>query len=50
MDFDYSPKVKDLQAHVGDFMDRHVFPSERRYQEELRENGRWQTPAVLEEL
>jgi len=50
MDFDYSAKVRDLQARVQDFMDRHVYPSEQRYQQEIRTDGRWQTPAVLEEL
>jgi acyl-CoA dehydrogenase len=50
MDFEHSPKVKDLQARVQDFMDRHVHPSEQRYQDELRSNGQWHTPPVLEEL
>ena len=50
MDFDYSPKVTELQARVQDFMDRHVHPSERRYQQELRANGPWHTPPVMEEL
>ena len=50
MDFDHSPKVKELQARVQHFMDRHVQPSEQRYQQELRANGQWQTPPVLEDL
>ena len=50
MDFDYSPKVKDLQARVQDFMDRLVYPNEKRYREELGANGRWATPPVLDEL
>jgi acyl-CoA dehydrogenase len=50
MDFEYSAKVKELQVRVQDFMDRHIHPSERRYDEELRANGRWQTPTVMEEL
>ncbi|MFO1087582.1 MAG: acyl-CoA dehydrogenase family protein [Reyranellaceae bacterium] len=50
MDFDHTPKVKDLQARVQDFMDRHVLPVEQRYQQELRANGQWHTPPVLEEL
>ena len=31
-------------------MDRHVYPNEKRYEEELDAGGRWQPPAVLEEL
>jgi acyl-CoA dehydrogenase len=50
MDFDHSPKVKELQGRVQDFMDRHVHPSEQRYEHELRANGQWHTPPVLEEL
>ncbi|MFO1160227.1 MAG: acyl-CoA dehydrogenase family protein [Reyranellaceae bacterium] len=50
MDFDYTPKVKELQARVQDFMDRHVHPGEQRYQQELRANGQWHNPPVLEEL
>jgi len=50
MDFDHTPKVKELQARVQDFMDRHVHPAEQRYQQELRANGQWHVPPVLEEL
>ena len=50
MNFDYSPKVMELRGRVQDFMDAHVHPSEERYDRELRANGQWQTPPVLEEL
>ena len=35
MDFQYSDKVKDLQARLLAFMDEHVFPSEARYFDEV---------------
>ena len=41
MDFDHTPKVRELQARVQDFMDQHVHPSEQRYEQELRANGQW---------
>jgi acyl-CoA dehydrogenase len=50
MNFDYSPKVMELRSRVQDFMDAHVHPSEERYERELRANGQWQTPPVVEEL
>ena len=54
MDFQYSDKVKDLQARLLAFMDEHVFPSEPRYFDEVetnRKNGNaWQPTRVIEEL
>ena len=31
MDFEYSPKVKELRKKVQDFMDEHVYPNEKTY-------------------
>ena len=54
MDFQYSDKVKDLQARLLAFMDEHVFPSEPRYFDEVETNRRngnaWQPTRVIEEL
>ena len=50
MDFDYSPKVKDLQRRLGAFMDEHVYPNERRHHEEIADGDRWQPTRVIEEL
>ena len=50
MDFDHSPKVQALQKKVAAFMERHVYPSEKRYREELDAGGRWQPPPVIDEL
>ena len=38
MDFEFSPKVKELQAKLAAFMARHVYPNENRYWEEAEEN------------
>jgi acyl-CoA dehydrogenase len=50
MDFDYSPKVKALQKKLQAFMESHVYPNEKRYTDELNAGGRWQPPALIEEL
>jgi acyl-CoA dehydrogenase len=40
MDFEYSPRVKELQARVRDFIDRYVLPANRQWQAEA-EHGRY---------
>jgi acyl-CoA dehydrogenase len=50
MDFDYSPKVKELQARLQDFMAGHVYPNEERFYREVDEGDRWQPTKVVEEL
>jgi acyl-CoA dehydrogenase len=54
MDFEYSPKVVELQRRVRAFMDEHVYPNERRFYAEVEENTRqgrrWTPTRVVEEL
>src|SRR3954462_14113545 len=54
MDFDYSPKVKDLQQRVQRFMDDHVYPNEKAYSQELEANTkagkRWSALQTIENL
>ena len=54
MDFEFSPKVKELQQRVGAFMDEHVYPAEERFEAEMaafRSAGNpWQPAPVIEEL
>ncbi len=54
MDFDYSPRTKQLQAQVSGFMDAHVYPAEQRYWDEIeahtRAGKRWTPVPVIEEL
>jgi len=50
MDFDYSPKVRDLQARLTAFMDANVYPNEKRFHDEVDEGDRWQPTRVIEEL
>ena len=48
MDFDFSPKVKELQARLGAFMDEHIYPNEKRFHEEVQSGKIF--PPVVEEL
>jgi acyl-CoA dehydrogenase len=51
MDFEYSEKVKQLQARLRAFMDEVVYPNERTYREQLRSGAsRWQIPPIMEEM
>ena len=50
MNFEHSPKVQDLLARLAAFMDAHVYPNERRFQDEIDTGARWQPIAVVEEL
>lgn len=51
MNFDYTPKVRELMAAVTAFMDEHVYCSEAEYFEAV-DNGesRWTVPPVMETL
>ena len=54
MHFDHSPKVRDLQARLRAFMDRHIYPNEHRYHEEVAANraqgNAWVPLKLIEEL
>jgi acyl-CoA dehydrogenase len=50
MDFDYSPKVKALQQKLQAFMESHVYPNEKRYEDEVKAGDRWQPVPLVEEL
>jgi acyl-CoA dehydrogenase len=54
MDFEHSPKVRDLQARVSAFMAEHVIPAEHAYEAEIDANRRagnaWLATRVMEDL
>jgi acyl-CoA dehydrogenase len=54
MNFDYTPKVKDMQARLLAFFDQHIYPNEHRFHEEIEANRRagnaWIPTKVIEEL
>ena len=54
MDFDYTPKVKELQARLLSFMQTHIYPNEARFFREIAENrakgNAWVPTTIIEEL
>lgn len=54
MDFDYSPKTKELQARLLKFMDEHIYPNEHAFHEEIEANTaagkRWTPLQLIEKL
>jgi len=49
VEFEYSDKVKALQAKLQGFMDAHIYPNEALYDEQVAAN-RWQQPPIMETL
>ncbi|MFZ0634769.1 MAG: acyl-CoA dehydrogenase family protein [Candidatus Acidiferrales bacterium] len=49
MEFEFSGKVHELQRRLQEFMDKHVYPNEMRYHDEIAQN-RWTPPRIIEEL
>ena len=50
MNFEFTPKVKELQKRLTAFMDEHIYPHEPRYQEHINGPDRWKPVPVIEEL
>ena len=54
MDFNFSPKVVDLQHRLTAFFDEHIYPNEQRFYNEIEANTlagkRWTPTLVIEEL
>ncbi|MFP7571741.1 acyl-CoA dehydrogenase family protein [Marivita sp. S2033] len=49
MDFEHSPRAKELVKKLSAFMDEHVYPNEALYHEQIEED-RWGHPPILQEL
>ncbi|MBI1958463.1 MAG: acyl-CoA dehydrogenase [Candidatus Rokubacteria bacterium] len=51
MEFEYSKRTKEYLEQVKDFMDKHVYPNEKTFSEQVRSGPtRWQVPPIMEEL
>ncbi len=50
MDFAFSEKVKQLQASLTAFMDEHVYPNEKLYEQQIATGDRWQPVQIIEDL
>ncbi len=50
MNFEYSPKVQELQQLLNEFMAAYIYPNEALYEEQLAEGDRWQPIQIIEDL
>ena len=50
MNFEFSPKVRELQERLAHFMKAHVHPNEQRFSDEVARGDRWQPTDLVEEL
>jgi acyl-CoA dehydrogenase len=54
MEFEYSPRTQELQKQLLSFMDEHIYPAEKRYEDEIEANTkagkRWTPLQTIEEL
>jgi acyl-CoA dehydrogenase len=54
MDFSYSPRTRELQERLTAFMDRHVYPAEAVWAQQIEDNTRagrrWEPVQVIEDL
>ena len=50
MFFEFSEKAKAYQERLKVFMDKHVYPNEATFANQIREGDRWQPVTIVEEL
>jgi acyl-CoA dehydrogenase len=50
MNFDYSPKTQEYRERVAAFMDKHIYPNEHRFHEEVNTGNRWEPTKLIDEL
>ncbi|MGA8006423.1 MAG: acyl-CoA dehydrogenase family protein [Burkholderiales bacterium] len=50
MDFEYSPRVQELQKKLVAFMNQHVYPNEKVWYDHCNGPNRWQPVPIIEEL
>src|SRR5262245_4201046 len=50
MNFEYSPKVRDLERQLAAFMDEHVYPNEAAFRRQIANGDRWQPAPIVEAL
>jgi acyl-CoA dehydrogenase len=50
MNFDFNEKTREYQDRVSAFMDKHIYPNEARFHQEIAAGDRWQPTALIDEL
>ena len=48
--FEFSPKVRELEARLRAFMDEHIYPNESVHAKQIAAGDRWHPTAIIEEL
>ncbi len=48
--FEYSDRVRGLESRLRTFMDEHIYPNEKVYQEQIAAGDRWKPTRIIEEL
>jgi acyl-CoA dehydrogenase len=50
MDFEYSPKVKELEKKLTSFMNEHIYPNEKAWYDHCNGPDRWKPVPIIETL
>src|SRR5436309_130252 len=50
MEFEFSAKVRELEARLRAFMNQHIYPNEQLYHKQIAMGDRWKPTAIIEEL
>jgi len=50
MDFTFNDKTREYQERVGTFMDKHIYPNEHLFHEQVNTGDRWQPLQLIEDL
>jgi acyl-CoA dehydrogenase len=50
MNFEYTPKMKEWIARVSAFMDKHVYPNVKTFEDQHAAGDRWVTPQIVHDL
>ena len=50
MNFEFTPRVQDLQKKLTAFMNEQVYPNEHKWEAHVRSDKRWEAVPVIEEL
>src|SRR6202795_2500098 len=50
MQFEFSDKVKSLEKKLQAFLDEHIYPNEKRFENESQQGDRWKPSRIIEEL
>jgi len=50
MNFEWSPKVQELQERLLAFMDEYIYPNEAVFSQQVDAGDRWEPPEILEDL